>query len=287
MKNNQPHWLNHPFFLSIGLLASVIGILVFVTGRQSIYDFMPSSSTSQATSTSQPVGPTSSVGDGLIVSPTSQSLGLIPTSTTNNNDVALAMSEPTAMMTDRILVSKDPIVYLPRFGEGQIPVGMRIIDPTYITNEMVAQDAEMLRRPLVDFGRINGYRIEYLPSRGCSSNSGVKHIVNIIAVYDTVLGAQQSYEYSHNQLLEEQVSNNQDMADLSVVGDDAYVRWWNSDYNPCEGSNSSRGVRIEFRRKNATVAVVVSSVNGTLTDEKMLLQVVTLAKAIDEKLLVE
>jgi hypothetical protein len=60
---SQDHWTKHPLVAILGLIASVIAIVVFVTGRAKLSDFISALSTGQH-STSEPATPDSSAPTG-------------------------------------------------------------------------------------------------------------------------------------------------------------------------------------------------------------------------------
>lgn len=90
MPNNNNDWKNSPVIVIIGLIASLIAIFVFITGKQSIQDFFKSP-TLQATS--------SLADDHPVPTPTDFATHVLPSPTEQNLQPASALSIPTPSTT--------------------------------------------------------------------------------------------------------------------------------------------------------------------------------------------
>lgn len=264
---------NKPLIVVIGLIASLIGIFAFLTGKHSIPEIL--GTTTEVTNTP----PRSSEGASTV-----PAIEFTPSSTT---DIPSRHTTPSEISTP--FLEGKPSTWLP--DPRSIPDNLSLESSGSSSNESVAQNYSDPARHLSTLealGRISGYYHFYFHDDGCDVQTGLRSANLGTTVCETPEGAQGLLDWhadGHGDIAELYKQNSQASSyrvdSLSGVGDDAYQIWFDGSYH-CQG-DTTRYLTIVFRRHNALGMVRLGGVKGTVNDQDLLSQGLTLARSIDRK----
>jgi hypothetical protein len=151
-----------------------------------------------------------------------------------------------------------------------------------IPNDEVAKTDENpseLLTKLRTWGRIDGYFQEYVHELDCDFKDGVQHFVVNAALYKNADGAKQAVEFFAQDDKLSAITQTRNYQ----VGDEAYSTWYESS-NGCEPSDTTRIIRLRFRKYNVSASVYMSSVKGSISDDYLLEQAVRFAKLVELKI---
>ena len=248
MKSDKD-WSKATLIVFVGLVASIISIFIFITGKQSIPEIL-------STPTSLPNLPTS--------------LPNIPTSLPVNN---YPTETPLPTLATQLVFDDSQSDWL--LSSDEIPNKMDYTENGLISNEEAAKKfdnpAEAFSN-LNESGRVNGYYQRYV--NDCSLKTGLREIATEVVFYKDPSGAQKGLDLPY---LEGETQT------ISTIGESGYIVWM-FQKSSCEPADDIRSVYIAFRRLNVIGFVYVSSIDGTMKDDDLLAIVTRLAKHLDLKL---
>lgn len=285
---------------AIGLIASLIGIFAFVSGKESIPDilgqdrvtFVATSKpqvfdappTESPSFTRKPTSTSSPPGGGTQEGTDSQAV-LLSTQATNTPGPTRVTNTPRLNGSPRNWVA-DP---------DDLPVGMSQDASEETSNEDVAKyhdnPSEMFGK-LQDWGRLEGYLVGYLADEyetTCSSETGLITITMQTILHHSAAGADGYLDYL-TETEGERTSGIYREEKINVIGDRTHSVWFEftDECVASEGNNSNWiGHQISFRRYNVLGSVYVNGVKGIIGESELESIAIHLARLIDLKLVAQ
>ncbi len=255
---------------AVGLIASLIGIFAFISGKESIPDILGQ--------------------DRVTFVATSKPQVLDAPSTESPSSIQKPLVTPSQMTNTPILdgAPKNWMV-----DSNDIPAGMSLGSSEEASNEDIAKyydnPSEMFNK-LEVWERLDGYQVVYAADKygtTCSSETGLITITMQVVLHQSEAGADGYFDYL---VATEKIVGTYRQEEGFSVGDKTYSAWFEftNECRATEGNNSNWiGYIISFRRYNVVADVYVDGVKGIISEGELESIAIRLARLIDLKLVAQ
>ncbi len=257
-KSLGSNWL----IVIIGLIASCISLIIFITGKQSLNLYKKNEAEIPTIAYPTPTETLAPEVEEILTGATEYAERLL----------SLSKTEPSSWFPN----------------QEDFPEHLYLDADTSLSNENASKlfpDSSTMYRNFQSWGRITGHRKIYYDELQCDQIIGLAYVEIQSSLYSSPDGADQMYDYYSHEYNNGAAIGSVQLEESLPLGENGLMAQYN-EKNPCtQEVDGYRTATVVFKRQVAFIYIKVSAISYTISDDDIQSIAMNLAQYIDLKLL--